>query len=88
MSQLPYHAEFIVANLEEGIRELDVRYGCTFNEPSEVTAPDYEDVSGERGPLDLRIAYTKDSPFRLEAIERTGGAPNSRHVPHPEKESA
>lgn len=73
MSQMPYHAGFIVANLEEGIRELEVRYGCTFNKPSEVTAPDYEDrVSGERGPLDLRIAYTKDSPFRLEVIERTG----------------
>ena len=73
MLQMPYHAGFIVADIHEGIRDLEERLGYRFNDPTLVRAEDMEDrVSGSRGPMDLRIAYTRDSPFRLEVIESTG----------------
>lgn len=73
MLQMPYHAGFIVADIREGIRDLEERLGYRFNEPTQVKAQDMEDrVSGSRGPMDLWIAYTIDSPFRLEVIESTG----------------
>lgn len=73
MLQMPYHAGFIVADIHEGIRDLEERLGYQFNEPTQVRAQDMEDrISGFRGPVDLHIAYTRDSPFRLEVIESTG----------------
>lgn len=73
MLSMPYHAGFIVADIEVGIRDLQERLGYTFNEPIRARAEDMEDrVGGTRGPIDLWIAYTRDSPFRLEVIQSTG----------------
>lgn len=73
MLSMPYHAGFVVADIGVAIQDLQERLGYTFNRPIRARAEDVEDrVSDTRGPLDLWMAYTRDSPFRLEVIESTG----------------
>lgn len=73
MLSMPYHAGFVVADVREGIRDFEERLGYTFNEPISARAEDMEDrISGTRGPIDLWISYTRESPFRLEVIQTSG----------------
>lgn len=73
MLSMPYHAGLIVADIHEGIRDFEERLGYTFNDPVQARAEDMEDrISGTRGPIDLWISYTRESPFRLEVIQSSG----------------
>lgn len=70
---MPYHAGFVVPDLEEAVADLQAKLGFTFNPPTRLTVHEVEDrISGTKGPLEMYVTYTRESPYRLEVIECQG----------------
>jgi catechol 2,3-dioxygenase-like lactoylglutathione lyase family enzyme len=70
---MPYHAGIVVPDLPAAVTDLEARLGYTFNAPTEVKVHEVEDrTAGVTGPLEMRVTYSRESPFRLELIECTG----------------
>lgn len=83
----PYHAGFIVIDLESAVADFEAKLGYTFNPPSTYVVKDLDDrVNGTRGPVEIRVTYSRQGPFRLEVIEARGdgiyapGAPGIHHL--------
>ena len=73
MPIIPYHVGVLVPNMRAAIDRLSADLGYTFTEPVLMTPQEVEDrVSGETGPMELLVAYTREGPFRLELIEFMG----------------
>lgn len=70
---IPYHAGVLVPDMRSAMDRFSADLGCSFTEPVVMRAHELEDrVSGETGPAELLVAYTREGPFRLELIEFTG----------------
>lgn len=83
----PYHAGFVVPDLEAAVADFEVKLGYTFNPPVTLEVHEIEDrLSGITGPAEMRVTYTKQGPFRLEVIEAHGqgvfapGGPGVHHL--------
>lgn len=71
--QQPYHAGFIVDDLDSAVADFETKLGYTFNPPTTYVVKDLDDrVNGTRGPVEIRVTYTREGPFRLEVIEARG----------------
>jgi catechol 2,3-dioxygenase-like lactoylglutathione lyase family enzyme len=69
----PYHAGFVVPDLEAAVVDFEAKLGYTFNPPTTLGVHEVEDrVSGITGSIEMRVAYTRQGPFRLEVIEAQG----------------
>jgi catechol 2,3-dioxygenase-like lactoylglutathione lyase family enzyme len=83
----PYHAGFVVPDLEAAVADFEARLGYSFNPPTTLGVHEVEDrVSGRTGPTDMRVTYSRQGPFRLEVIEAHGdgiyavGGPGIHHL--------
>ena len=70
---MPYHAGIVVRDLTAAVDDLQDRLGYTFNPPTDVRVHEVEDrISGDTGPIGMRVTYSREGPFRLELIEAVG----------------
>ena len=83
----PYHAGFVVADLDGAVADFEAKLGYTFNPPTTLGVHEVEDrMSGSTGPIEMRVTYSKQGPFRVEVIEAQGqgvyaaGGPGIHHL--------
>jgi catechol 2,3-dioxygenase-like lactoylglutathione lyase family enzyme len=73
MAVIPYHAGVLVSDMRSAMDRLTADLGYSFTTPVLMTPQHVEDrVSGDMGPMELLVAYTREGPFRVELIEFTG----------------
>jgi catechol 2,3-dioxygenase-like lactoylglutathione lyase family enzyme len=83
----PYHAGFVVPDLEAAAADFEAKLGYTFNPPTMLGVHECEDrISGTTGPVEMRVTYSRQGPFRVELIEAQGeglyavGGPGIHHL--------
>lgn len=70
---IPYHAGIVADDIERAIKDLQDRFGYTFNPPVSLPIPVVDDrLAGRTHAVDLVAAYTCEGPFRLEVIQAQG----------------
>lgn len=83
----PYHAGFVVPDLEAAVADFEARLGYTFNAPTTLGVHELEDRTNQTtGADEMRVTYSREGPFRLEIIEAHGdgvyaeGGPGIHHL--------
>jgi catechol 2,3-dioxygenase-like lactoylglutathione lyase family enzyme len=66
-----YHVGILVSDLDQAVRTYGERLGLTFAGPQSVHVPRFEEA-GRDGPIDVRVAFSRQGPPYWELLEKTG----------------